>query len=127
MRPHGRGYSSCPGCRVAARAERSGRALPGRPERHRGRGLLQFLGRLWPLGAALICRLWPLKKGFFGLLSSLHFELGSAAAVVPPRKPGWLIGAVPCKIGAPVTGFVLAQGTHKTGCEIAEYRRLCIV
>ena len=43
----------------------------------------------------------------------------SAAAVVPPTKPGWLIGAVPCKIGAPVTGFVLAQGTHQTGCEIA--------
>lgn len=51
----------------------------------------------------------------------------SAAAVVPPTKPGWLIGAVPCKIGAPVTGFVLAQGTHQTGYEIAEYRRLCIV
>ena len=48
----------------------------------------------------------------------------SAAAVVPPTKPGWLIGAVPCKIGAPVTGFVLAQGTHQTGFEIAEYRRL---
>ena len=51
----------------------------------------------------------------------------SAAAVVPPTKPGWLIGAVPCKIGAPVTGFFFAQGTHQTGCEIAEYRRLCIV
>ena len=47
MRPHGRGYSSCPGC-LAARAERSGRALPGRPERHRGRGLLQFLGQSKP-------------------------------------------------------------------------------
>ena len=23
--------------------------------------------------------------------------------MVPPTKPGWLIGAVPCKIGAPVT------------------------
>ena len=51
----------------------------------------------------------------------------SAAAVVPPRKPGWLLEPVPCKIGAPVTGFVLAQGTHQTGFEIAEYHRLCIV
>ena len=46
----------------------------------------------------------------------------SAAAVVPPTKPGWLIGAVPCKLGAPVTGIVLAQGTHQTGCEIAWMR-----
>ena len=43
--------SSCPGSRVAARVERPGHALPGRPERHRGRELLQVLGRLWPLGA----------------------------------------------------------------------------
>ena len=28
-----------------------------------------------------------------------------AAAIVPPTKPRRLIGAVPCKIGAPMTGF----------------------
>ena len=39
--------------------------------------------------------------------------LEGAAAVVPPTKPGWLIGAVPCNIGAPVTGFV--QGGKKEG------------
>ena len=65
------------------------------------------------------------EAGPFWLTSS--HRRGSAAAVVPPRKPGWLSGAVPCKKGAPVTGFVLAQGIHQTGCEIAEYRRLWIV
>ena len=42
----------------------------------------------------------------------------SAAATVPPTKPTRLVGAVPCEKGAPVTGFVLAQGTHQMGCEL---------
>ena len=48
----------------------------------------------------------------------------SGITVFVTHAPGRIcrnLGAVSCEKGAPVTGFVLAQGTHQTGCEFAVY------
>ena len=103
--------------------------LSGRPEHNQylsnsGSVVLDLV--LIPLSQGLICYYAEEQGPSTGLCMKTRglccYE--GAAAIVPPTTPRRLIGAVPCKIGAPVTSFVLAQWSHQTGCKFAEYCRL---